>query len=336
MSQPRSLKILITGCTPGGAGAALAGAFHNAGHKVFASGRDVEKLLPLREKGKGIRIVRLDITDQSSIEEAVKIVAGDGEDEDVGDGDDGKEVGGLDILINNAAAQYTMPLADVSLDAARKMFDLNVWGHLAVTQAFLPLLLKSAATTLHTTSTTSGVGGGGARPFQPTVINHTSVGSLSALPWQGIYNSSKAALAMLTSTLRLELAPLGIRVVELKTGGVKTNIINNNHSDVNNNTNADLLPENSIYSPAREVVEKAMSLDAMRGIGMSVDVWAEQVVGDVLGGRGCPEVIWRGEMAWLVRVASLLPGWVFEGMVKRMTLLDVVERIFGGLREGAR
>jgi len=87
------------------------------------------------------------------------------------------------------------------------------------------------------------------------IINHASVGSRAALPFQGIYNASKAALAMLTETMRLELAAFGIAVIDLKTAGVHTNIIANN----NVNAKAGRLPAGFIYEPARKVVEEAMS-----------------------------------------------------------------------------
>lgn len=226
MSSPKKLTILITGCSPGGMGAALAIAFHSAGHHVYATGRNPSKLSPLAAQG--IETLALDVTSASSIASAVSSVSSSLP--------DGK---GLDMLINNAAGNYTMPIADASLDAARELFDLNVWSQVAVTQAFLPLLLKSTATT------TSFAGG---RPTQVMIVNHTSVGSVAALPFQGIYNSSKAALAMLSETMRLELSPFGIRVIDLKTAAVRTNLISNN----NVNANAERLP-GGLYThrPAR-------------------------------------------------------------------------------------
>lgn len=213
------------------------------------------------------------------------------------------------MLVNNAAGSYTMPIADVSLDAARALFDQNVWSHIAVTQAFLPLLLES---------TRNSAGG---HPVQEAlIVNHTSVGSVTALPFQGIYNASKAALAMLSETMRLELAPFGIRVIDLKTAGVRTNIISNN----NVNARADALPKNSIYQPAREVVEKAMSQEGLVEKGIPAEQWAEQVAA-LLTRDNPPAVIWKGESALLARIATLLPSGLFEGTIKKMTRLDVVE-----------
>jgi NAD(P)-dependent dehydrogenase (short-subunit alcohol dehydrogenase family) len=283
-------------------GAALAVAFHNAGHHVYATARTPSKLSALAEQG--IQTLPLDVTSSPSIASAVSSVTASL-----------PPTKGLDILINNAAGNHTMPLADASLPAAREIFDLNVWAQLAVTQAFLPLLLRS---TSPTTST-----------FQPLIVNHTSVGSVAALPFQGIYNASKAALAMLTATLRMELAPFDIRVIDLKTAGVKTNIINNNN--FNDGARADRLPQDSIYAPARELVERAMSQEGLRGRGVTPEQWAGEVVGLLLG-RNPPAVIWRGESALLARVATAVPCGLMEGVVGKLTGLDEVEWVIRAAR----
>lgn len=303
MHTSEKLSILITGCSPGGMGAALAIVFHNAGHQVFATARNLSKLKPLAEQG--IETLPLDVTSASSIASAVSSVTSSVTDER-----------GLNMLINNAASSYSMPITDVSLDSARELFDVNVWSHIAVTQAFLPLLLKSTSSSIKKTAST------GSHPNQAIIVNHTSVGSVTALPFQGIYNSSKAALAMLSETMRLELSPFGVRVIDLKTAGVRTNIISNN----NVNTKAERLREGSIYEPAREVVEKAMSQEGLSDRGITPEQWATEVSALLLR-KSPPAVIWRGESAQIARIATMLPSGLFEGMVKRMTKLDVVEEI---------
>ncbi|KAK3303537.1 short-chain dehydrogenase [Chaetomium strumarium] len=326
MSLPSKLTILITGCSTGGMGAALASAFHSAGHHVYATARNPSKLAPLAEKG--IQTLTLDVTSASSIAAAVASVTASLP--------AGKA--GLDMLVNNAAAHYMMPTVDASLDAARALFDTNVWGQLTVTQAFLPLLLRSSSQNNNKNKNNSNNNN-----FQPMIVNHTSVGSVTTLPFHGVYNASKAALAMLSSTLRMELAPFGLRVVDLKSAGVRTNIIGN--SNVHDPARADRrLPAGSIYAPAREAVERAMAQEGFRGKGMAPERWAEEVVGLLLlssgkGRRGPspPKVIWKGEGAMLARVAAAVPwcGGLFEGTVKKVTGLDVVEAILDDKRRRA-
>jgi len=301
---PPKLSILITGCSPGGMGAALATTFHKAGHRVFATARNPSKLQQLADQG--IETVALDVTSPSSIQSALS---------EVSSALSGKR--GLNMLINNAAGSYTMPVVDASLDEARALFDVNVWSHLAVTQAFLPLLLQAADANVQD-----------GYAAQAMIVNHTSVGSLAALPFQGIYNSSKAALAMLTETMRLELAPFGVSVIDLKTAGVLTNIIANN----NVNSRAGRLPAGSIYEPARAVVEEAMSQEGLKDRGITPDQWAAEVASLLLG-KNPPAVIWKGEGALLSRMAVSIPGKPFEGMLKKMTKLDEVERLIGESRK---
>ncbi|KAK9342489.1 hypothetical protein V1522DRAFT_425026 [Lipomyces starkeyi] len=127
--------VLITGCSDGGMGAALAVAFHDAGLQVYATARNTAKMSHLASLG--IKTLTLDVLSDSSIAECV-----------------GK-LTSLDILVNNAGATYGMPVSDLSIAESKKLFDLNVWSYLAVTQAFLPLLLKSKGMIVNHTSVVS-------------------------------------------------------------------------------------------------------------------------------------------------------------------------------------
>ncbi|KAJ4343664.1 hypothetical protein N0V95_006603 [Ascochyta clinopodiicola] len=98
---------------------------------------------------------------------------------------DGATAGKLDVLVNNAGQQYIMPALDVDMDTAQALFDVNYWGPLRMLQAFSAMLIA-------------------ARGCQ--------------------YNASKAAINMFSETLRLELAPLGIRVITLVAGNVASNM----------------------------------------------------------------------------------------------------------------
>jgi 1-acylglycerone phosphate reductase len=280
-------------------GAALAIAFHDAGHHVFATARNPDKLEILAARG--ITTIALDITSPTSISSATASLS-----------THLSPPLGLDILINNAATSYNMPLTDISLPQARDLFDTNVWSHIAVTQALLPFLLRST--------------------YPAIIANHTSVGSVMAIPFQGVYNASKAALAMLTATLRMELSPFDVRVVDLKTGGVRTNIVVNNSF----HSSGTRLPDESIYgeAQARELVERAMAQEElMKGRGVSAEHWAGEVMAELTRKGGPPREIWRGESAWAGKwVVGWLPvGWV-EGMVRRMTGLDRVEGVIRGTR----
>jgi NAD(P)-dependent dehydrogenase (short-subunit alcohol dehydrogenase family) len=272
-------SVLITGCSDGGTGAALAEAFHNSGLHVYATARNVKKMERLASLG--IQTLELDVLSDSSIEQCVK------------------GLDRLDILVNNAGAQYTMPLSDLSIPKAKALFDINVWAHIQVTQAFLPLLMNSES--------------GG------MIVNHTSSASVLHVPMQSTYNASKAAIAMFTGTLRLELQPLGIKVVDLRSGLIKTNIINNLRE-----TKEGVLPEGSIYTPAKEAMEQILLQKNFEGQGMEASQWAKSVVSNLLRKNPSPQ-IWKGDGAWLAWLTTKLPFGLFDSALKKACGMDKAE-----------
>ncbi|KIA75787.1 hypothetical protein HK57_00401 [Aspergillus ustus] len=283
MSSKRS--ILITGCSDGSLGSALALQFHKAGWRVFASARTLPKLA--RVKDAGIETVLLDTLSNESIQNCVTQVQ-----EMTG--------GSLDAILNNAGAGYSMPLIDLDIAKARELFDLNVWSILNVTRAFLPLLMKST------------------HESGALVVNNTACASVTAgnTPFSGAYNASKAAAASLTETLRLELEPFGIKVVNLMTGAVR--------STFHDNAPMPALPSTSLYHVAKETVERAMS-GANSTDHADPEEWASQVVSD-LSRRNPPHWVWRGKFSTIVRLASHLPVGALDGTMKKMVGLDVVQR----------
>ncbi|KAI0602865.1 NAD(P)-binding protein [Biscogniauxia sp. FL1348] len=272
--------VLITGCGPSGIGTALATEFHLRGHRVFATGLSEPLLAHLRDLR--IETLVLDVTSSASIDAAAAHVA--------------RATGGkLDILVNNAGLMHIMPFADTDVEAARQVLEVNVLGVFAVTKAFLPLLLAAAADN-------RGVGLGGlAGDGDPLVANIGSVNEVFRPPFFGIYNASKAAVEALGGTIRTELAPLGIRVVTVKTGSVRTTLFDNAPRTV--------LPEDSLYQPAKEWIEKRRMLDD--GHFMDAEDYAKRVVGELLR-PSVKHVIWQGGLTTVAWFLSWL-GW--EGML---------------------
>jgi 1-acylglycerone phosphate reductase len=274
-STPRT--VLVTGCSDGGMGAALAMAFHEAGHKVYATARNPSKMKELASHG--IKTLTLDIESEESIKACVS------------------QVPNLDVLLNNAGVMYSMPISDLSITEAKKVFDVNVWAYIAVTQAFLPHLLKSKG----------------------MIVNQTSVLAGATVPFQSAYNASKAALAMFTDTLRLELEPFGVTVVDMRTGAVASNMIQNQKENT-----PTTLPAGSIYEPARDVVESAMRKDKMVDAGVPALPWAREIVQDLMA-RKPPIAIWRGGNARMARMGAFMPHSMLDSVMKKHTGLDIVE-----------
>lgn len=206
-----------------------------------------------------------------------------------------------------AGGSYNMPLSDLPIAEAKNLFDLNVWACLAVTQAFLPSLMKSKS---------EGEGKGKGRGM---IVNHASCASLCSVPFQGAYSASKAAMATFSDTQRLELQPFGIRVVDLKTGFVESNFQNNVRGKKAS------LPAGSIYTEAKEVVERAMQGVAMESLGTSSEEWAKAVVSDLL--HSSCSTVWRGNKAWLVRIGSMLPFGSLDGTVNNLAGMSEVEQM---------
>jgi 1-acylglycerone phosphate reductase len=131
-------SVLITGCSEGGIGHALAVCFQSRDFKVFASARDVSKIGSLATLPNVIP-VKLDVSSAQQITAAKDLIA--------------KETNGsLNYLINNAGRNHFMPVLDEDIEECKRIYETNVWGPLAVTQAFAPLVIKAKG---HITNITS-------------------------------------------------------------------------------------------------------------------------------------------------------------------------------------
>lgn len=270
-------KVLITGCSEGSLGAALAVTLHEAGLHVYATARNTAKAANLTALG--IEVLQLDVLSDESIAACAA------------------KVPDLDILINNAGTAYTMPVADLDINEGKKLFDLNVWSYIAVTQAFLPVLLKA--------------------PKGAIIANHTSAAGLLPVPFQATYNASKAAIASFSDALRLELEFFNIKVVDLKSSLVKSNImyIEKGYE----------LPEASIYGPARELMKSILAAEKFHGQGKNQVEWAKEVVKELLR-DDLPLVIYSGENAEMTPQLPAKPGSI-DALLKSVTDLDKVEEI---------
>ncbi|KAJ5693049.1 1-acyl dihydroxyacetone phosphate reductase [Penicillium macrosclerotiorum] len=276
-----SKTVLVTGCSHGGLGAAMAKVYRAKGFKVFATLRNKAKVGSLADMD-GIEIVELEITSVESIRRCADVVA--------------KQTGGaLDILVNNAGVSCIVPLLDASLDDAKKVYDANVWSILAMAQAFAPMLIKSKG----------------------TMCNISSVSGEMVFAWAGVYSSSRSAQTRLSETLRLEMAPLGVRVVTVILGGVETS--GNNPDNI-----ADLeLPPNSHYRKITTVIDRHKKTQVHPNK-QNVDTAAKNVVEDVLYGKG--PFIRRGQastLSWLCN--TFLPYGLFTSMINKESALDEID-----------
>jgi NAD(P)-dependent dehydrogenase (short-subunit alcohol dehydrogenase family) len=179
--------VVVTGASRG-LGAAITGRLAADGYTVFAASRH-----PLPPSGPGIVPLTLDVIDHRSIHAAATVVA---------ERLDGQ---GLHALINNAAVLEAGPLEYLDPDTVARHLDTNVAGPITTVQAFLPQL----------------------RAGQGRIVNISSINASLPMPYWGLYCATKAALAALTDSLRLELAPSGVVVSLLTLGAFATDIRRN-------------------------------------------------------------------------------------------------------------
>lgn len=177
--------ILLTGASSG-IGYDTAVALAQQGHKVYAAARRVDRMEPLRQYG--IVPLKMDVTDEASMQEGVKTLL-DAE-------------GRIDVLINNAGYGYFGAVENVPMDDARNQLEVNVFGLARLCQLVLPTMRAQ---------------------HSGRIINTASVAGRAVFYYGGWYHVSKYAVESLSDAMRMELKPFGIDVVIIEPGAIKTN-----------------------------------------------------------------------------------------------------------------
>ena len=139
--MPATKSILVTGCSAGGIGAALALVLAQRGHHVFATARNIDRAPDALKNLSNVTILPLDVADAASVTAAARAVTESGR--------------GLDVLINNAGVGYVLPVLDIDINAAQRLFDVNFWGPLRMIQAFSDLLIASRGRIVNVSSSAS-------------------------------------------------------------------------------------------------------------------------------------------------------------------------------------
>ena len=179
--------VIITGASSG-IGAATARELARRGFHVLAGVRRDQDAGAIR--GPGIEPLIIDITNPDHIRALAARVHEDPRDRAVR------------ALVNNAGIGVNAPVEVFALDEWRRLFEVNFFGHIAVTQTLLPALIRGKG----------------------RVINISSVGGKIAMATYGPYAGAKFAVEAVSDALRREVAPFGVEVVVVEPGAVKTNI----------------------------------------------------------------------------------------------------------------
>lgn len=189
-------KVWVVTGAGAGIGRELALALLDRGARVAAVGRSAGGLAELASAagaGERLSTYQVDITDRAAVRELPARVQADH--------------GVVDGLINNAGiVQPFVPIVDMDEADIHQVMDINFFGTLAMTQAFLPVLM--------------------ARP-EAHLANTSSMGGFFPFPDQTVYGASKAAVKLMTEGLHAELLDTGVTVSVILTGAVATNILKN-------------------------------------------------------------------------------------------------------------
>jgi NAD(P)-dependent dehydrogenase (short-subunit alcohol dehydrogenase family) len=266
---------LITGCSSG-IGRALADAFKDAGYEVVATARKAEDVAILAAAG--FTAVQLDVNDEPALDQLSERI--------------NQQHGGLDVLINNAGYGAMGPLLDGGVAAMQRQFETNVFAIVGVTRALFPVLRRSKG----------------------LVVNIGSVSGVLVTPFAGAYCASKAAVHALSDALRMELAPFGIRVMEVQPGAIASSFAKNAGVEAEL-----LITEQSPWWPLREGIR------ARAKASQDNPTPASTFAGDLLKAVQQPKPprllrLGNGSRA-LPLLAGLLPKGLLEsGLMKRFGL----------------
>ncbi|MBO7617169.1 MAG: SDR family NAD(P)-dependent oxidoreductase [Bacteroidales bacterium] len=176
--------ILITGASSG-IGFDAAQTLARQGHRVYAAARRVELMEPL--KADGVKVLRMDVTDESSMQQGVEAVI--------------QAEGRIDVLINNAGYGFFGAIETVPLEEARRQLEVNVFGLARLTQLVLPYMRKQGS---------------------GRIVNTSSIAGKMVFYMGGWYNVTKYSVEAFSDALRMEMKPFGIDVVMIEPGAIKT------------------------------------------------------------------------------------------------------------------
>lgn len=200
-------NILVTGASSG-FGLLIANKLHENGHNVIGTSRNPEKLQSVVP----FKMIALDLNSDESIKTLPNRLF--------------KEIGKLDILINNAGFLVSGIAEETPIELGRQQFETNFWGTIKVTNALLPHFRKQRF---------------------GKIITLGSIIGLVAFPNAAYYASSKHALEGYFKALRYELDEFNIRVAMIQPAAFKTSIMDNSSSPVNKITD---------YNSLRSKIEK--------------------------------------------------------------------------------
>jgi short-subunit dehydrogenase len=185
MSEQKETAV-VTGASSG-IGRETALKLAGKGFAVIAAARRKERLVELANQVEGITPVQVDLSEPQDTEKFCNYLS--------------ELPAPVSVLINNAGYSVRGALEDVSIDAAKRLFEVNIFALIRVTQACLPAMRRQK---------------------KGLIVNLSSIVGKFTFPGSGVYAASKHALEAITDAMRLELEPMGIKVVAIRPGPIAT------------------------------------------------------------------------------------------------------------------
>jgi NAD(P)-dependent dehydrogenase (short-subunit alcohol dehydrogenase family) len=179
-----SKVVLVTGCSSG-IGRATALHLAGRGHTVYASARRPDSIADLEQHG--CRLLALDVTDETSRQEAVHAIEA--------------EHGAVGALVNNAGYSQSGAVESIPLDDVRRQFETNVFGLVRMCQLVLPAMREQR---------------------WGRIVNVSSMGANFTFPGGGFYHATKYAVEAISDALRFEVKGFGVDVVIIQPGLIRT------------------------------------------------------------------------------------------------------------------
>lgn len=254
---------MVTGATSG-IGAAVATALVRDGYRVLGTGRNpstVANTIP------GVEYLALDLGDPSSIEACAAAA------------------GAVDVLVNNAGESQSGPLEDLPMAVLRRLFELNVFGAVHLTQLLLPGMRE--------------------RGYGRVVM----VGSMMAsfpIPFRSSYAASKAAIRAFATAARREVSPHGVAITTVEPGPIKTGI---------GARRTDYLATDSPY--AADLATMLRVMEAGQAVAIAPDRAADTILRAITADRPKPFYAVGGNAPAVFALRRMLPQTVMERLLIR-------------------